>query len=114
MPGNESWEGMTRVSEQNQQGQQTQGGQQEQGQQQTQQEGGQQTPASFEAWLAGQPEDVKRLAGEHTTGLKSALASEREQRKQLATQLRDATGKLEKGSDAARTLEEISGKLGRI
>ena len=97
-----SWEGMARVSEQNQQEQQTQGGQQEQGQQQTQQEGGQQTPASFEAWLAGQPEDVKRLA------------SEREQRKQLATQLRDATGKLEKGSDAARTLEEISGKLGRI
>ena len=109
---------MTRVSEQNQQEQQTQGGQQEQGQQQTQQqtqqEGGQQTPASFETWLAGQPEDVKRLASEHTTGLKSALASEREQRKQLATQLRDATGKLEKGSDAARTLEEISGKLGRI
>lgn len=74
-----------------------------------------QSAGDFESWLAGQPDEVKRLAeahiASHASGLKSALASERQQRKELAAQLREATGKLEKGSEAARTLEEISGRL---
>ena len=66
--------------------------------------------ASFDAFLTAQPEPVRALVESHTSGLKTALASEREQRKELARQLRDATAAAEKGSALAKTLEEISGR----
>ena len=72
------------------------------GQQQAEQSGaqGQQggTPATFEAWLAGQADEAKSLYEAHTQGLRSALETERQQRKDLAHQLREATKGLQEGS----------------
>lgn len=68
-------------------------------------------PASFDEYLATQPENVRALADTYANGLKSALNAEREQRKELTRQLRDATSAAEKGSATAKALEEISGQL---
>ena len=68
-------------------------------------------PATFDEYLATQPETVRALADTYANGLKTALASEREERKTLAKQLRDATAKAEQGSATAKALEEISGQL---
>ncbi len=69
------------------------------------------TPATFDEYLATQPETVRALADTYANGLKTALASEREERKTLAKQLRDATAKAEQGSATAKALEEISTQL---
>ena len=44
---------------------------------------------TFDGWFESQPEGVRKLLDEHTGGLKSALKSERESRKDLEKQLRD-------------------------
>ena len=66
------------------------------------------TPQDFEAWLATQPDDVKTLYESHTSGLKTALKSERQRNADMATQLRDAAAKAE-GETRAK-LEEMAGK----
>jgi hypothetical protein len=68
-------------------------------------------PANFEEWLEGQDDATKGLVEGHASGLKSALDSERSERKKLARQLNDLAGKAEKGSEAQKQLEEISGQL---
>lgn len=68
------------------------------------------TPASFDEWLKAQPPEIQALADSYATGLKSALSSEREQRRTLAKELRDATAKVEKGSELERSLTEITGR----
>jgi len=68
-------------------------------------------PATFDEFLATQPETVRALADSYAGSLKSALNSEREERKAMAKQLRDATAKAEQGSASQKLLEEISGKL---
>ena len=70
------------------------------------------TPVSFEAWLGQQDETVKGLITSHTTGLKSALDSERESRKGLERQLREAAAKAEKGSEAQAQLTKLADDLG--
>ena len=88
------------------------GGGQQQGQQQTggQQSGQQQlpVPATYDAWLASQPADVKSLVDGHIGGLKTALGSERERNKTLEKDLRDAASKAEKGSDSEKRLTELA------
>ena len=69
------------------------------------------TPATFDEYLATQPETVRALAATYAGALKTAHNSEREERKALAKQLRDATAKAEQGSAMAKALEEISGQL---
>lgn len=69
------------------------------------------TPASFEAWLTAQDETVKGLITSHTTGLKSALDSERESRKGLERQLREAAKKADAGSEAQKQLTEMADRL---
>lgn len=64
----------------------------------------------FAAWLGEQPEHVKSAIEASSAGLHSALKAEREQRKELARQLRDATGKAEEGSALRAQLEDISSK----
>ena len=83
-------------------------GEQEQAAEQTTQPG--ETP-TWETWLEGQDEAVKGLVAEHTKGLKSALESERTQRKEFERQLREAAGKLEKDSEQQRNLTEIADRL---
>lgn len=71
---------------------------------------GGETP-SWDEWLAAQDEGVRGLAAAHTSGLKNALESERSQRKELARQLKEASGKLEAGSEARTALEKMQTDL---
>lgn len=52
--------------------------------------GGTPEPVDFEKWLAEQTEEVRKAYEAHTTGLKSALASERDARKRLEKERQDA------------------------
>lgn len=68
-------------------------------------------PPTFDAWLEGQDETVRGLIDGHVAGLRSALDSERSQRKELAKALKDASKDLEEGSKAREALESLSGRL---
>lgn len=84
-------------------------------------EGGGQPPAAaaapetWEAWLAAQPEDARKVVAglydTHTQGLRSALESERAARRDLAKKLQEATPQLEAGSKARTELEQVSAQL---
>jgi len=84
--------------------------QEAQGQQQGQ-EGETQTPPDFDTWLQAQPEEVKGLLDSHVKGLKSALTAEREEKRKLSGQLRDAAKGMEEGSEARKAVEKLSGDL---
>lgn len=64
----------------------------------------------FAAWLGEQPDTVKQAIESSTASLHNALKAEREERKALARQLREATAQAETGSDLRRQLEELSSK----
>lgn len=66
---------------------------------------------TFESWLTGQDEATQSLIGDHIAGLKSALDSERNGRKTLEKQLRDAAKQLESGSEAQKQLEQMAADL---
>lgn len=68
-------------------------------------------PLEYDAWLSSQPDEVKTLLDGHTKGLKSALDSEREARKNLEKQARDLAGKAEKGSEAEKQLTELANTI---
>lgn len=68
-------------------------------------------PASFEVWLETQTDEIKSLYTQHTSSLRGALTSERDEKKNLARQLREASTQLEQGSQARQQLEEMSTKL---
>ena len=67
--------------------------------------------ANFAEWLKEQTTDVKKLYDDEVAGLKSALSSERQQRKELEGKLRDAAEKAEKGSEAEKLLTEQADTL---
>lgn len=67
-------------------------------------------PVSWDAWLRQQPETVRTLADAHVSGLKNALAGEREQRKTLAKELKDALAKAEKGSELETALTAMASR----
>lgn len=90
---------------------QTPGGTPENGQQPPENNQGGTPPVTFEAWLTAQDDHTRGLIDTHTKGLKSALDAEREQRKTLERQLREAAGKLDKDSDARKQLEGLSAQL---
>jgi hypothetical protein len=69
------------------------------------------TPIEFESWIAEQPEAVKTAFEGHTSGLRKALQAEREEKKTLAKQLRDAAKAMEEGSESRKAVEELGGKL---
>jgi alanyl-tRNA synthetase len=56
------------------------------------------TEKNFEAWLEGQPESVRAMYAEHTSGLKTALSDERSKAK--------AAAKLQKELDAYKQAEQ--------
>ena len=79
---------------------------------QTQGAGGQtQTPPTFDAWLSGQDDGVKGLIDGHVKGLRTALESERGERKNLEKQVRDLAKASDKDSDAQKRLTEIADQL---
>lgn len=65
----------------------------------------------FDTWLGEQPEHVKKGYEGHTAGLKTALQTEREQRKEFAKQLSELSKVAEKGSELERALGETSTRL---
>ena len=67
--------------------------------------------ATWESILSELPEEAKGLYEQHTHGLKSALDTERQQRQDLAGQLRDASAQLEAGSEAKKKLDELQVEL---
>ena len=69
------------------------------------------TPANFEDFMKLQPEDIQLLFTNEVAGLKSALSSERQQRKDNEAALRDAAAKVEKGSEAEKLLTEQADTL---
>lgn len=73
--------------------------------------GGETPPVDFDTWIAGQTSDVRGLLDKHTTGLRTALQTERENAKTLAKQLKDLGKTLDANSDAAKQVADLSGKL---
>ncbi len=72
-----------------------------------------QSIATFDDFYKTLDESKRKVVDEHVTGLRTALQSERDEKKNLAAQLRDAQSKLEKGSDAERQLGELAEKAER-
>ena len=68
-------------------------------------------PPTFDAWLEARTPEEKALLEGHTKGLKSALDSERETRKDLEKQVRDLAGKAEKGSEMEAQLTKTADSL---
>jgi hypothetical protein len=70
------------------------------------------TPAlSWDDWLKEQPEPVKALLDGHTSGLKSALDSERTAKKDLEKKLRDAAKHATDGSELQKELQKVANDL---
>lgn len=66
---------------------------------------------SFESFYGGLDEATRSLVDGHVSGLKNALQSERQQRGELAKQIKDLAGKSEKGSELEKQLTEASTRL---
>jgi len=88
--------------------QQTQQTTQQQTNQQTTQ---QQAKKSWDDVLKELPEDVKALYTEHHTGLQNSVKATRDERDDLAKQIKDLLPKAEKGSELEKSLTEALGKL---
>lgn len=80
---------------------------------------------AFETWLEKQPEEVRKMYSEHTSGLTSALEKERKERKEYEKQLKRleqleaeekkrqdaAKSEIEKAQDQLREAQEKARKL---
>ena len=69
------------------------------------------TPASFDAWLASQPEEITKLYDSHVDGLKSALDGERSSRKELEKQLRQLSKTATEGSELKKQIDDFANNL---
>jgi hypothetical protein len=69
------------------------------------------TPETFDGWIVEQDDMIRDLFEQHVGGLKSALDAERNERKKFEKQLRDVTGKMDKNSEAAQQLQQVTGEL---
>jgi hypothetical protein len=73
---------------------------------------GEQQPApTFEQWYAGLDATVKGLVDDHVTGLKTSLNTERQERGNLAKQVKDLAAKAEKGSDLEKQITAMQNAL---
>ena len=72
----------------------------------------QQTEAlTFDGWYGKLEDAQKDLVDDHVSGLKSALNSEREERRRLSTQLKQLSKNAEDGSEFQKQLQETVGRL---
>ena len=69
------------------------------------------TPASWDEFMAKQPEEVKALYATHTTGLQNTVKATRQERDDLAKQTKELLTKVEKGSEAEKALTDTLAKL---
>lgn len=79
--------------------------------QDNQQDAANNQPVTFDSWFESQPEEIKGLIDTNVLGLKSALDSERNERKALTKQLSELKGKAEKGSELEQQLNSLSAQL---
>jgi len=70
-----------------------------------------QTQATFETWYAGLEPNHRALLDGHIQGLRNALGSERQQRGDLAQQVRELTTRAGKGTDLEKQLSELQTAL---
>jgi hypothetical protein len=68
-------------------------------------------PTKFEDWLKDQTDEIKSMFEEHVSGLKTALQSERDLRKDDLKELKKLRDLTEKGSDAESKLTGMVDKL---
>jgi len=66
---------------------------------------------AYETWVQEQPEEVQTMLVGWESGLKSALANERDARKKAERELRDLAGKAEKGSEAEQKLLSLADQM---
>jgi hypothetical protein len=71
-------------------------------------------PADFDAWLGSQDESIKTLYATHTSGLQSALKSERDARGKAEKDMRELAKKAEKGSELEAALTKQADRLGAL
>lgn len=69
---------------------------------------------TFDKWFGALDDDAKGLLEDHVDGLKSALTSERAERARLAKQIKELSGKADKGSELATQLEKLTGDMGKL
>jgi hypothetical protein len=69
------------------------------------------TPVTFDSWIKTQDESTQTLISDNISGLKSALNSERSERKQLAKQVKELLSKVDAGSETQKQLETISNQM---
>lgn len=72
---------------------------------------GQGDPATWEDALKNLPEPVRALYDQHVTGLRNTVQATRQERDDLAKQIRDLSAKVEKGSELERSLNDFSARL---
>lgn len=79
---------------------------------QSQQGDGNQQPAlTWDTWLADQSDEVKALAETANAGLKTALQSERDARKQLDAQLKKLSKSAGDNAELTQTIEDLRTQL---
>jgi len=68
-------------------------------------------PANFNDWIAGQSDDIKNLVDGEFDAVRSALTTERAERKKLSSQLKTLGAKAEKGSELEKEIETLTSGL---
>jgi hypothetical protein len=85
--------------------------------QQGQGDGGTPPPETWEEWLAERPEaergTIQKLYETHTTGLRTALDNERDERKRLAKEMQAAADKLKDGDASKEQLTKMADDLNK-
>lgn len=69
------------------------------------------TPATWEAFLEGQPAEVKALYTSHSESLLNTVKAVRDERDSFKKQLKDLAKNAEAGSEAQKQLEAMSAQL---
>jgi hypothetical protein len=69
-------------------------------------------PIKFDDWYGKLEDPIKDLVDDHVSGLKSALTSERDERRKLAKQLTQLSKSADEGSEFQKQLQETVEKLG--
>jgi hypothetical protein len=67
----------------------------------------QDAPLTWDSWFGEQGDEVKALIDTHTSGLKSALDSERQQRRDFEKQLKTLGKQAEEGSELRKSLDAL-------
>lgn len=68
------------------------------------------TPESFDKFLEGQPDPIKLLYQQHSAGLLNTVKATRQERDDLAKQIKELLPKAEKGSELEKALLELQQK----